>query len=263
MGQKIRNLGSAFFILSGVLTCMPLTAQQTLYDVTFDAPEHTIGDTPNTGFGPPIRKTPSTRFFETQESLDAKKVVTSFLTMDRPVELAPFDTDPTDSIKGGTELLFGLDDSEIQRFQRYQVSFDIAFDALPEEDVSAIFDAPTVNTLNFTRLGEIAVFNSTMTDRELIGSFVADEIIQVDMSFNLPLESWSVKIDGVELYSGITNASPMIRGFRIAETLDDTTVSSRTYVDNFLIVGFESVPEPSSGLLLLGCIGWGLIRRKK
>jgi hypothetical protein len=219
-------------------------AEELLYDVTFDEPEHTVGNPPTIGFGPAPRKTPTSIGFG-QDTLDSDSVyvVDSYLGLERPVEMSAVDPVQDDKKMGGATMNFLLSDPSLPHYQSVRVSFDIVFDtpAPFADDAAAFFDAPTIHRVGFKADGRITAYSPVGQTEVTIGDYSANEILKVEMTFDVTNNFWSVRIQGIQVFQGTAQYAGNLN-FRIASTTASPTVVNRFYVDNVRIVGNPNPP---------------------
>lgn len=218
-------------------------AEELLYDVTFDEPEHTVGNPPTIGFGPTPRKTPTATSIGLAPDTNAEYVVASFLSMDQPLEMRVFDPVQGDIFLGGPQLVFDLSDPELPEHQVYRASFDIAFNSFASSPngASVFFDAPGIHRLTFKADGSITVYSVVSQSEVVIGNYAINQVISVVMFFDKTMSSWKVRLNGVQAFEGPAQYFGSL-SFRFAATTFSPSIVNRFYVDNVRIVGNPNPP---------------------
>lgn len=179
-------------------------------------------------------------------------------------------TDSNSSSFGYDQIQYGIDVPGSPyagtSYQNFNVSFDIATNGLisSKNQFVVFFDTPTVRNLVFANDGTINIANIGSGSSGVIGNYLNNDFMHVDMNFDIASNQWDVFINSSLLYSAAIDAS-YLRSIRFSQgaiSSGQVDYNATTYLDNVVI---SAVPVPaavwlfSSGLLAL----FGLSRKQK
>ena len=229
-----------------LLLALPFAPAQAvvLYDVTFDAPTHTVGSAPAIALGPAPRDTPSSLQIFNPADTSATVVASHGALGDRPLEMVAVNNAGG---LGGLNLGFDLSDFglPISRTE-FSLDFDIIVEETGQNQVAAFLDAPSIHVTRFLPNGEIRMTGRAGVN-DLLGTWSPGELFHVSMTYSNVTGEWSSRLNGGAVSTGVSDQLEL-DSIRIGST---TARTSLFYVDNVLIQAFV-VPEGPSVLLMLG-----------
>ncbi len=221
-------------LLLGILLVLfgfsSLSHADLLYDVTFGSPPHNPGDPPITGAGPAPRETPTNINFG-----DPTVVVDFEDLIDQPCRYGNGTT-------GYDQLQFGVGTNDPDGFPSdyddYYFALDVVFGTFLNDIFVILFDAPTVNRLDFLSDGSIDE-NASGTS---IGSWTAGTTVHVEIHFDIVDETWEIWLDGVSAFFGPIATDGRLRSIRLHQSGGNE--ANGVAVDNFILHG----GQPGSGV---------------
>lgn len=205
----------------------------TLYDVDFGTPPHTVGSPPQTGSGPFPRNTVSQILFADPT------VVASFQTMtEQPLLLHT-----TDSL--GRGVSFSPDATcDLYRFESELLltgtvaSGDLLFVFL---DVTSGF-----TRIDFSPTGEVQLVRGTQTT---IGQYPLGQKFDFRVDMDIETNKLSVFVDGVKIHETLAGSSPPTNIRVVTNSAPPASSDSEIGIDNILIncITFEEIDEQVIG----------------
>ncbi|MDD5063174.1 MAG: PEP-CTERM sorting domain-containing protein [Phycisphaerae bacterium] len=237
-----------FLLLALFLLFLPVfTKADTIYNIDFSSPAHTVGSQMTTGDSPPPRNTPTESIFGDQIVRNSFGSLTQ-----QPVELIPEDSGFLRYSQ------FKLDLEFTEHYPVYRLDFDVYmenFMAGAYDNFVVLFDTPSVVRLDLNSYGNI-LENGYLTYGDIIGSFDFGQTVSMSVTVNMENNLWSIYSNSNHLWTGqffhTSQAYPeppdIIESIRFSLRDDsDFTNIPGCAVDNIRVIG---APEPATVLLL-------------
>ncbi len=219
-----------------------LQATTILYSVDFSGPEHVVGESPMLGSGPVPRTGPTFVGRPGGSKFSGAVTVSNGFgpLTDRPLLLEAVDTVDGDTFFDGVAMTFRLDDLTLLRPTDWLLvaGMDVVIDDISgSEGLGLFIDLPSFLGIGFERTGAITV--RLPGDDLVVGEYVPGELTHVDFRFYRAAQTWSVLIDGTQVYA-VSAIGSNPRQMRVV-LVSSSANPARAYVDNIRIV---AVPEP-------------------
>ncbi len=143
--------------------------------------------------------------------------------------------------------------------QTYRVSFDMFGRSLvgSTSHFTVFLDTPEVRALSFDGDGYIRSFNPGSRSLGIAERYSNEQLMHVDMLFDLAANLWQIDINGNRIYSDVINASGL-ESIRFSHG-GSADFAATTYLDN---VNISQVPLPGAGGLLGVALSGMLLARR-
>lgn len=238
--RQILALGVALVLLGFAL---PAQADL-LYFVDFGTPPHTEGSPPVTGSGPAPRATP------TSINFGDPTVRAAFEDMNS--QPCVFGNGTT----GYDQIQFGVGTNDPQGFpddyDDYYLSVDVVIGIFLNDVFVILFDAPTVNRLDFLSNGDI----QEVASGSIIGAWTPGTTVRVAIHFDSVNEIWEISLDGTPAYSGPVATDGRLRAIRLHQSGGD--VANGAAADNFVLTSDSPASVEDGGNASTAGLGWTL-----
>jgi hypothetical protein len=209
------------------LGAWPLTTAgaDRLYDLDFSTPPHTVGLPPVIGNAPAPRETVTDIPFG-----DPRVAATFGPLNDQPLR---FDT------ADGNGDQIELDVEDLATCGVYTFNADVLVAVIqPNQELSIHFDTPEVRNVYFDDSGDIMAFVPGQIIG-IIGGYTLGTVHHLEVVIDLPGDTWTISVDGVQLHTGPFDA-PELTGIRVSTNVSSPPVPLiRAAIDDVTLDGTD------------------------
>lgn len=197
----------------------------TLYDVDFSSPPHTVGQPPVLGTGNPPRDKPTSIPFGDPTVVSALGALT-----DQPCQFGN-GTTGYDQLQftTGKDYPGGFDVA----YDNYHIEMDVLIENLSgssQDRFTILLDCPTIHNLYFEPSGNIRTFPGTN-----IGTFSFGVPVHVEWDLDILNQTWAITIDGNKLFEDTSTGIEQLRAIRINQSGENSNDAAA--IDNVIVTG--------------------------
>jgi len=197
----MKKLLPCLFVCFVQMAFQPTTMADSLYDVNFSSPPHTIDQSPAVGGGLPPRYTPSSipssfpgaRIVQSEGALTNQpckfKVNAGHWYAQMEFDLSPIQ---------GSYSNIGFNTI----YPRYIVEMDLLIEQVVGQfnEFTILFDTPQYRSISFMPSGIIRY--DTVYENGIIGIFSFGQTLSLKVDINLSQSTWKIWVDGEQIHSG-------------------------------------------------------------